>query len=174
MMDIERLGLIGRSLDTRLRKKREEEKKRNRKVSASSFGSQLHKAEDKARVAEELEVSGLSLPGLSGTETLEGLLDSVHEAGEKLKRDPVMGPLDDYKKAVRLFLRYILENAVEMDESLGIRNPRTMQQKKYVVIRVVDRKLESLAAHVLRNQADQLDILKRIEEIQGLLVDLKG
>ena len=63
---------------------------------------------------------------------------------------------------------------MEIEETLGIRNPHTMQQKKYVIIRVVDERLESLAAHVLKNQTDQMDILQRIDEIHGMLVDLIG
>ena len=42
------------------------------------------------------------------------------------------------------------------------------------MIRVIDGKLESLAAHVLKGQAEQLDVLRRINEINGLLVDLSG
>jgi len=49
-----------------------------------------------------------------------------------------------------------------------------MQQKKYVIIRVIDEKLEDLAAHVLKSQGEQLDILDRIDEINGLLIDLQG
>jgi len=86
----------------------------------------------------------------------------------------VFGPMKGYKKAVRRFLRYVIENGLETDDTLGIRNPRTMQQKKYVIIRVVDERLESLAAHVLKNQVDQLEILRRIDEIHGMLVDLTG
>ncbi|PIE04641.1 MAG: hypothetical protein CSA76_03210 [Spirochaetales bacterium] len=172
-MDIERLSQIGSTLDTRLKKKREDEKKRTGKTSSLSFKRTLDKVSLEQPALEPGRI-GASFPGLSGSETLEELLDNVHEAGERLRRDPVLGPLDEYKKAVRRFLKYILIHATEVDESLGIRNPRTLQQKKYVVIRVIDKKLESLAAHVLRNQAEQLDILRRIEEIEGMLVDLTG
>jgi uncharacterized protein YaaR (DUF327 family) len=36
----------------------------------------------------------------------------------------------------------------------------------------VDRKLEQLAAGILAGQHSQMDILARVEEINGLLVDL--
>ncbi|MDT8297952.1 MAG: YaaR family protein, partial [Spirochaetaceae bacterium] len=134
--------------------------------------SVLEGADEKAEADSIL--STVSLPVLDGTETVEGLLDDVHVAGEALKRDPVFGPMNGYKKAVRRFLRYVIENGLETDEALGIRNPRTMQQKKYVIIRVVDERLESLAAHVLKNQIDQLEILRRIDEIHGMLVDITG
>jgi uncharacterized protein YaaR (DUF327 family) len=172
-MDIERLSQIGSTLDTRLKKKKDNEKSKSEKAGSTIFRSILGKAVDEKPSAAEVLGPG-PLPALDGSETVEGLLDDVHEAGEALKQDPVFGPLNGYKKAVRRFLRYVLENSIEIEETLGIRNPRTMQQKKYVMIRVVDERLENLAAHVLKNQADQLDILRRIDEIHGMLVDLTG
>lgn len=170
-MDIERLSQIGSSLDTRLRKKKDSDKSKTGKTAKTAFRSVLDKVSDEKNQASAILGPGL-LPELDGSETVEGLLDDVHETGEALKRDPVFGPMNGYKNAVRRFLRYVLDNSLVMEETLGIRNPRTMQQKKYVIIRVVDEKLESLAAHVLKNQVDQLDILRRIDEIHGLLVDL--
>lgn len=172
-MDIERLSQIGSTLDTRLKKKKDNEKSKSGKTGTVAFGKVLGKAAENKPAAAEVLGPG-ALPELNGSETVEGLLDDVHEAGDALKRDPVFGPLNGYKKAVRRFLRYILENSIEVEETLGIRNPRTMQQKKYVMIRVVNERLENLAAHVLKNQADQLDILRRIDEIHGMLVDLTG
>lgn len=172
-MDIERLSQIGSTLDTRLKKKRDDEKERAGKAGKSAFGKVLGSARDKADAAVTMAGVG-ALPDLDGSETVEGLLDDVHGAGEALKKDPVFGPLNGYKKAVRRFLKYVLDNGIETEEQLGIRNPRTMQQKKYLMLRVVDEKLENLAAYVLKGQAEQLDILRRIDEIHGLLVDLTG
>ena len=169
-MDIERLIPIGSFPDTRPKKKKYTEKGESEKTRRTGFSNALEKAAD-FEATRTLSDFG-PLPELDGTETVEVLLDEVHEAGEALKRDPVFGPLNGYKTAVRRFLRYVLDNALETGEILGIRNPETMLQKKYIAVRVVDEKLESLAAHVLKGQADQLDILRRIDEINGLLVDL--
>jgi len=40
------------------------------------------------------------------------------------------------------------------------------------LIQVVDHKLEQLAAGILAGQRSRLEILARVEEINGLLVDL--
>jgi uncharacterized protein YaaR (DUF327 family) len=40
------------------------------------------------------------------------------------------------------------------------------------LIQVVDQKLEQLAAGILTGQASQLELLARVDEIAGLLVDL--
>jgi uncharacterized protein YaaR (DUF327 family) len=172
-MDIERLSQIGSPLDARFKKRKESGKAETGKSGRTVFSSILGKVSEETKTAAEV-LGTVSLPELDGSESVESLLDDVHEKGEALKKDSVFGPLNGYKTAVRRFLRYVIENGFEMEETLGVRNPRTMQQKKYVIIRVVDERLESLAAHVLRNQADQLDILRRIDEIHGMLVDLTG
>lgn len=171
-MDIERLSQIGSTLDTRLKKKKDTEKSGTKKGAGVTFGRVLEHASDGVGAGEIDRIR--DLPVLEGTETLEGLLDDVHEAGDALKRDPVFGPLKGYKQAVRRFLRYVLDKGLEAEETVGIRNPRTLQQKKYIVIRVVDEQLEGLAAHVLKSQSDQFEILRRIDEIYGLLVDMTG
>ena len=39
-------------------------------------------------------------------------------------------------------------------------------------MRIIDEKLNNLAAEILANQADKFLLLKRVEEIRGLLVDV--
>ena len=47
-----------------------------------------------------------------------------------------------------------------------------MKRKRFTLVKVVDEKLDSLAASVLAAQREQLTILAQIDEINGLLVDL--
>lgn len=168
-MDVERLSQLGNLLDTRQRKKKRE-KIKTEKSFAANFSQYVDPS-----IQENSEVLGSlvhNFPPLDGTETLESLLDELHTNGDALKRDAVLGPLKEYKNSVRHFLRYILEHSIEVEETMGVRNPKSMQQKKYTVIRIVDEKLENLATSVLKNQSEQWDILHRIDEINGLLVDL--
>lgn len=101
---------------------------------------------------------------------LEVLLDNVNEIGERLKESVSLGVVQDYKRAVRDFLAYIVKNtlAVERHES----GPSVLKRKRFTLIRVIDQKLERLAAGILLDQRTQLDILRRIDEISGLLIDL--
>jgi hypothetical protein len=79
----------------------------------------------------------------------------------------------EYKRSVKEFLRYVVSHALEVEEREGVKfaNP-LKKQKKYTMIKVIDQKVEQLAAGVLQNQRSQLDMLKAVDEIYGLLVDL--
>jgi len=101
---------------------------------------------------------------------LEKLLDEVHESGDKLKEKPTTETIQAYKKAVRDFMRLVVEKSYSVEEKTSGGN--ILKRKKYVKIAVIDDALEKLAAEILRNQRDKLEILRRVEEINGMLVDL--
>ena len=103
-------------------------------------------------------------------EALRTLMDRVHENGEELKGSPSMETIMKYKAAVRDFLHYVVENGYTVEERTSGNN--ILKRKKFTLIQVVDRKLEQLAAGILAGQRSQLDILARVDEIAGLLVDL--
>jgi hypothetical protein len=102
--------------------------------------------------------------------SIEELLDEVHSIGEELKEKPNLGNISNYKKAVRSFMNYILKSTMGVEEKISGRN--ILKRKKFTLVKVIDQKLERLAASVLQNQKEQLDILKKVDEINGLLVDL--
>ena len=47
-----------------------------------------------------------------------------------------------------------------------------LKRKRFTIIKVVDKKLNDLTKELIKNQKIQIDILSRIEEINGLLIDL--
>ena len=47
-----------------------------------------------------------------------------------------------------------------------------LKRKRFTLVRQIDQKVERLVAGILQSQGRQLDILARLEEIDGMLVDL--
>lgn len=110
------------------------------------------------------------LEGLLPEVILEKLLDEVHSAGDVLKEKQLPDTIIAYKEAVRHFVRYIVSRTFDVSETISGTN--ILKRKKFTQIQVLDEKLEQLAAGILSNQRSQMDLLGRIEEINGLLVDL--
>jgi hypothetical protein len=101
---------------------------------------------------------------------LVALLDGVHEEGERLKEAPTLENIRRYKQVVRGFLNLALKRMLTIDERTS--GASIQKRKRFTQIRIIDQKLEKLVADVLRNQSRQLDILEKVDEIHGLLVDL--
>jgi len=117
-------------------------------------------------------------------ESINFLMDEVRSAGDTLKDRPFTEEILRYKQAVRNFINYVVKNGFDVASEKGIPNflkpqfsgergtPEAMKGKKYTTIQVIDRKLEDLAAMLLSNQKSKLELVSRLEEIRGLLVDL--
>ena len=145
--------------------KRTKDKDQIDKTKKPRFSSVLE--ESKAEDTPETEsVEDASLPEHS----IRELLDDVHSSGELLKERPFPEEIKRYKRAVRNFLHYIVENGYIIEEQISGTNP--LRRKKFTLVQVVDKKLEQLAAGILAGQSTQLEILARVDEIKGLLVDL--
>jgi uncharacterized protein YaaR (DUF327 family) len=106
----------------------------------------------------------------SSEETLQILLDNVHSFGDELKNRPFPDEIMRYKKAVRNFIHYVVENSYTLEEKTSGVNLR--KRKKFTLVQIVDVKLEQLAAGIMAGQTSQLDLLARIDEIAGILVNL--
>jgi uncharacterized protein len=101
---------------------------------------------------------------------LEDLLDDVHETGDRLKENPSVDLVQAYKKAVRDFVHYVVERSFAVEQKTSGRS--ILKRNAYFRVSVIDESLEKLAAEILRNQRDNLEILRRVDEINGMLVDL--
>jgi uncharacterized protein YaaR (DUF327 family) len=147
----------------------------------ANLKAELNKAKEKtpARGLRKFKFSNLLDNALEETrsagarpaseEALQELLDEVHSAGDLLKKRPFPEEIKRYKRAVGDFLQYVVENSFAVAESTG---GNILRRKKYTMIQVVDRKLEQLAAGILSGQSGQLELLARVDEIAGLLVNL--
>ena len=104
-------------------------------------------------------------------EALTELMDAVHSAGSDLKDRPFHDEILRYKRAVRDFIHYVVENGIATEK---IQTPHREHRnlKPYTQIQVIDHKLEELAAAILSGQTTQLERVSKIDEIKGLLVDL--
>ncbi|MCL2244537.1 MAG: YaaR family protein [Treponema sp.] len=117
-------------------------------------------------------------------ETVDYLMDEVRDAGDILKDRPLPEEIMRYKQAVRNFINYIVKNCYSLEQDEGIRNklkpgfkgrrnsPDADNKKGYTKIQIIDKKLEDLAAMLMSSQMRQMELVSRLEEIRGLLIDL--
>ncbi|MEE8441273.1 MAG: YaaR family protein [Spirochaetia bacterium] len=140
--------------------------KRTRKTSKHrSFFSEL------GDLTESSEVESIDrTPEESDAEAAE-LLDAVFESGDNLKDHTDLGSLRAYKDAVRRFLSVVVKRGIDVEQQQS--GADVLKRKRYTLIRVIDDKLERLAAAMISNQRSQMELLARIDEINGLIVDLK-
>lgn len=156
------------ALEAAKRNKKEEEQKKTGGVRAK-FSELLHKAE-------EIPVTDPDLPMEIATmefeEAVAFLMDGVTMAGEELKNSPLPEAYATYKKKITQFLHFVVDNTYDVETQTGIRSPRFKNRKKYTIVTIVNEKLEQLAKDIMFLQSSQISMLAKIEEINGILIDL--
>jgi uncharacterized protein YaaR (DUF327 family) len=117
-------------------------------------------------------------------DTVNFLMDEVRNTGDILRSRPFPEEIMRYKQAVRNFMNYVVKNSFTLEHEEGLPNflkpgfsgrrgtPEAMKGKLYTKIQVIDKKLEDLASMLLASQSQQMELVSRLEEIRGLLVDL--
>ena len=148
--------------------------KRNEKTEKNSsirkkFSEILHKSDSELEIDSYLPAE---IAGMSFDDALSFLLDNVTMSADNLKRNPFKEAFADYRKKISQFMRFVVKNCYDVEESLGTPSVRVPRPKKKYLVKVVDDKLDQLAREILENNIDQLKMLAKIEEINGLLVDM--
>ena len=161
-------------------KTKEKENLKTEKSKKSAFTSLLEKTQE----AENLVSQGLpsELAGLSVEESVIYLKDAVDMAADALSEEMNAANFAKFRKSVSQFLKFVQKNSFEVAKIKRLRrevrvkglSPFVEEKRErdpYFQIRVVDQKLEELAAMVLQNHQDKLQMMSKVDEIKGLLVD---
>jgi uncharacterized protein YaaR (DUF327 family) len=154
-------SLDGSYLSGRSRRRKEKSAK---KLKGRSFASVVEQSGEPETSAYDLEDHS------EHRQNLEELLDEVHQRGELLADSQSLENIKLYRQAVSAFLKIVVENMVDVEEQTSGGN--ILRRKRFTQVKIINSKLESLLQGVLQNQGKQLDVLERINEIRGLLIDL--
>ncbi len=145
-------------------------------VKKSSFASSVEKAQEKL----ELESSGLpvELAGMEMEEAVIFLKDELDIAGDQLAENPDMNNMENYRKKLGNFMKYVSKNNYEVltqvrkKKGLPLIDPKTKKPAYYVQIQVINEKIAQLTSDLLYNHRGNLNVLARVNELNGLIVDL--
>ncbi|MCK8826704.1 YaaR family protein [Natroniella acetigena] len=110
------------------------------------------------------------LKQVHGEETkarLDQLLDLIDQQGEKLAQHRTFKEFVKYKKMVSSFVEEVVSKMYQVKEDYS-----PIQGKVYNLVNKVDQSLEELTEMIINDQSAQLEILDKLDEMRGLLVDL--
>ncbi|WP_046174433.1 YaaR family protein [Domibacillus indicus] len=103
-------------------------------------------------------------------EKLNGMMKDIETQGEKLAEHRTIDDLRKYKKMVKEFMEEAVNSGLQLEEQRGFN--RRGRTKVYKIVKEVDSRLTQLANDVINREKSQLDILDKVGEIQGLLINI--
>jgi uncharacterized protein YaaR (DUF327 family) len=103
-------------------------------------------------------------------ERLTQLLNDIDKQGQILARSRSIRDFYQYKNLVKRFMEEAVRYGIALDDRRGIN--RRGRSRLYKIIKEVDGQLLQLADDLLSEQAPMIDLLARIGEIRGMLINL--
>lgn len=106
----------------------------------------------------------------AGQEQLNRLLDQIHRQGERLSKSMTVRELRQYKLLIKQFLEETARRGVGLKDTRGW--DRRGRTKRYKVLEEIDAHLLAMADELLETEQGKIDLLHRIGEIKGMLINL--
>ncbi|WP_284036449.1 YaaR family protein [Neobacillus sp. 114] len=103
-------------------------------------------------------------------ERFQGLLREIDQQGNSLGRSQSIEDLLAFKQTIRNYLKEVVQHGIGLEEHKGF-HPNG-REKRLIMIKQVDRHLLELSEQVLEKQATSVELLEKIGEIKGLLVNI--
>jgi len=101
---------------------------------------------------------------------LQEIKKRIDEQGARLADRADVKELEKYRSLIREFLDEIVSNGYTFsrEDAYAARG----RHRYIATVKIVDEKLDELGKEVMKEQADRLEVLSRIDEIRGLLLDM--
>lgn len=101
---------------------------------------------------------------------LNALMQEITEEGKKLAKKRDVKDMKHYRGLVKDFLNEIVSRSHEFSRENFL--DKRGRHRVYGIIRLVDENLDALAQELMKDEKDNMEILGKIGEIQGLLLDI--
>jgi hypothetical protein len=101
---------------------------------------------------------------------LSSMMEEITEQGEKITKHMDIRDMRKYRELVKGFMNEIVNRSHEFSRENFL--DRRGRHRVFGIIRQVDKNLDDLATELLKDEKDHITILGKVNEIQGLLLDI--
>lgn len=101
---------------------------------------------------------------------LQTLMEDITMQGEKLSKRRDVKDMKRYRGLVKEFLNEVVTHSHSFSRENFL--DRKGRHRVYGIIRLIDENLDQLAQELMKDEKDNLAILNKIGEIEGLLLDI--
>jgi len=131
-------------------------------------GPQVRSSEDVGNSAFRRTLTDLS--NEMYTARLAEMKQAIDKQGERLADRVDVRELEKYRRLIREFLDEIVSNGYTFsrEDAYAARG----KHRYIATVKIVDEKLDALGKEVLKEHADKIEVLNKIDDIRGLLLDL--
>jgi len=101
---------------------------------------------------------------------LNTMIESITTQGDKLAKHMDIGDMRKYRESIKEFMNEIVTHSHKFSRENFL--DRRGRHRVYGIVKLVDQNLDDLAQELLKDEKNHLNILGKIDEIRGLLLDM--
>ena len=101
---------------------------------------------------------------------LDGMLTDITKQGELIARHMDIRDMKKYRGLIKDFLNEVVNRSHKFSRENFL--DRRGRHRVYGIVKLVDENLDKLAEALVADEIDHIEILSRIDEIRGLLLDI--
>lgn len=103
-------------------------------------------------------------------EKLSNLMKDIEAQGEKIAKHMDIRDMKRYRNLVKEFMNEVTANSHAFSRENFL--DRKGRHRVYGIVKEVDKSLDDLAQELLKEEKDNLEILKKVDDIRGMLLDI--
>lgn len=103
-------------------------------------------------------------------EKIGGLMGQINEQGKKISKKKDIRDMRRYRELIKSLLNEVVYRSHQFSRENFL--DRRGRHRVYGIIRLVDKNLDELAEELMKDEKDNISILSKIGEIEGLLLDI--
>lgn len=130
----------------------------------------LSRAADKKAIKDTFKTRLNNLEQEQIRDELKVLYGKIETSSTKLQNKLFLDDLIQYKKDIKEFLNIAVNNSHVFFKENSL--DRRGRHRVYSLVKQVDQELDELAKDFIDIEENRLNILKRIDDIQGILLDI--
>lgn len=98
------------------------------------------------------------------------ILRQIDSLSEDLKKAPTPNGVKKYRRLVASFIKEAMSQTYELNEETHW--DRSGNRKNYLTVKNINKALEELTEEVMNREKKQIDLVAKLGEIRGMLLDL--
>ena len=103
-------------------------------------------------------------------EKLGNMMQEITEQGEKIAKHMDIKDMRKYRELVKGFLNEVVNRSHKFSRENFL--DRRGRHRVYGIVKLVDKNLDELAGELVKEEKNHLEIVERIDDIRGLLLDI--
>jgi len=98
------------------------------------------------------------------------LIEDITQHGKRLAKHMDVRDMKKYRQLIKDFMNEIVNRSHKFSRENFL--DRRGRHRVYGMIKLIDENLDALALELIKDEKDQIDILSKIDEIRGILLDI--